>query len=41
MKTLFNFFFFLCTYNGKSHFKKVIYSWLLDILHKIEIIKHT
>ena len=39
MKTLFNF--FLCTYNGKSHFKKVIYSWLLDILHKIEIIKHT
>ena len=30
MKTLFNF--FLYTNNGKSHFKKVIYSWLLDIL---------
>ena len=36
METLFNF--FLYTYNGKSHFKKVIYSRLLDILCKMEII---
>ena len=33
METLFNF--FLYTYNGKSHFKKVIYSRLLDILCKL------
>ena len=30
--------FFLYAYNGKSHFKKVIYSRLLDILCKMEII---
>ena len=36
METLFNFF-FLYTHNGKSHFKKVIYSRLLDILCKMGI----